>query len=188
MNAEQPTENREPATANAEPPAASQEPATAGAVAPAEKRGPAYVHTQEGGLHHIVYGTAVFLLGMSLFFPGAFGPPLMWLFIAVPLVFLAFCFVHLTTRDDGQTLAVEFGPIPAFRTRIRYAEMLEVEPGRTDFWDGWGIHYLPRRGMIYNLWGRDCVVITTRKGVIRVGTDDVSGLVYFLRSRMDDGR
>ena len=52
--------------------------------------------------------------------------------------------------------------------------------------DGWGIHWLPVRGWIYNVSGFDCVAITTRRGRLRVGTDDPGGLATFLQRKIAD--
>ena len=87
-------------------------------------------------------------------------------------------------RDEGDRLAIRFGPLPLFRTSIRYADIQEVEVGRTLILEGWGIHGSPRGGSVWNLWGRDCVVIHRRKGVLRVGTDDAWNLVRFLKGKI----
>jgi hypothetical protein len=94
------------------------------------------------------------------------------------------CFGSLTVRDEGQWLAVRFGPLPVFRTKIAYSTITGVEAGRSDALDGWGIHWVLGRGMIYNLWGFDCVRIQMGKKTARVGTDDVEGLLSFLRTKV----
>jgi hypothetical protein len=48
---------------------------------------------------------------------------------------------HLTVEDEGDRLAIRFGPLPLFRRRVRYEDILEVEAGRTTFLDSWGIHW-----------------------------------------------
>ena len=95
-------------------------------------------------------------------------------------------FGSLTIRDDGEWLALRYGPLPVFRKRIRYADITAVEPGRTAIIDGWGIHYIIGRGWTYNLWGFGCVKLTLGKKVIRVGSDDVDRLAEFLRSKIGD--
>ncbi len=35
--------------------------------------------------------------------------------------------------------------------------LFAVSAARSNWLDGWGIHYFPGRGIIYNLWGFDCV-------------------------------
>jgi hypothetical protein len=97
-------------------------------------------------------------------------------------------FHHLAVCDAGEGLAAQFGPLPLFRTRIRYADMQAVEVGRTTVLDGWGIHLSLRGGWVWNLWGRECVVVRLRKGVFRIGTDDAASLARFLGGRIAHGR
>ncbi len=104
----------------------------------------------------------------------------------VGIMFLAtgLCFGSLTVRDEGQWLAVRFGPLPVFGRRIAYSSITDVEAARSDALDGWGIHWILGRGVIYNLWGFDCVRIQMGKKTVRVGIDDVEGLVSFLRTKI----
>jgi len=37
---------------------------------------------------------------------------------------------------------------------------------------------------MWNLWGRDCVVLHLKKGVLRVGTDDAENLARFLEGKI----
>jgi hypothetical protein len=59
-----------------------------------------------------------------------------------------------------------------------------VEAGRSTVLDGWGINYMPGKGWIYNLSGFDCVVVHLGQKNIRVGTDDMEGLVRFLKGKV----
>jgi hypothetical protein len=106
--------------------------------------------------------------------------------IAATVVILAFveCFQSLLVRDEGDFLAIRFGPIPLFRKRFPYSKMTAVEASRSSIVDGWGIHYTPGRGWIYNYWGFQCVKIQMGKKTVRIGTDDVDGLVAFLRTKL----
>jgi hypothetical protein len=108
-----------------------------------------------------------------------------WLLLATAATFVlcALVFGSLTVRDEGQWLALRYGPLPLLRKRIRYAAITAAEPARSAVVDGWGIHYIPGRGWTYNLWGFGCVKLTLGKKVIRVGTDDVENLAEFLRHR-----
>jgi hypothetical protein len=62
--------------------------------------------------------------------------------------------------------------------------MSDVAAARSSWIDGWGIHYIPGRGMTYNLWGFDCVEIDMNGRTVRVGTDDPEGLTDFLKGRI----
>jgi hypothetical protein len=142
-----------------------------------------YRHTQRG-----LWGCLLTVLGIPLLALGWFvriehpGPIIL---TGVGLVFMALapCFHHLTVADEGDRLAVRFGPVPFFQTSIQYQDIQNVEIGRTWLIEGWGIHMLsPRRGMVWNIWGRECVVIR-HTGIIRVGTNDAQDLLAFLKSK-----
>lgn len=45
-----------------------------------------------------------------------------------------------------------------------YSNIPKVETGRTLLLDGWGIHMSVRGGWVWNLWGKDCVVVHMKKG------------------------
>ena len=62
------------------------------------------------------------------------------------VILAALMFTNMTVRDEGEFLAIRYGPIPMFRHRIRYVDITSVEPGRPSIIDGWGIHWLPGRG------------------------------------------
>ena len=62
-------------------------------------------------------------------------------------------FASLTASDEGEHLALRFGPLPLLRKTIRYAELPGIELGRTSHPDGWGIHYILGRGWTYNIFG-----------------------------------
>jgi hypothetical protein len=98
---------------------------------------------------------------------------------------LATAFHHLTVEDRGEAMAIRFGPLPLFRKAVRYADIAGVEVGRTLILDGWGIHYSVRGGWVWNLWGRDCIVVRLKDGrVLRVGTDDAESLARFLDEKV----
>lgn len=102
---------------------------------------------------------------------------------AVLFAVLAACFGTLTVRDAGDHLDVRFGPIPLFGTRVRYDAIEGFAAARSRLIDGWGVHWIPGRGWTFNLWGFDCVEISTGKGTVRIGTDDPDGLAAFLAAR-----
>lgn len=144
-----------------------------------------YDHTQTGWLHHLVFLVAA-LLAVGAWWFHDLAPPLAWTWgiTAAALVPLALMFQRLTVRDEGFWLRVRFGPVPLFGTRIPYAEMTDVQPDRSGILDGLGVHYMPGKGWIYNVRGRDCVRVQMGQKSVRIGTDDREGLVAFLRSKM----
>jgi hypothetical protein len=150
---------------------------------------PGYSHTQKAPLCLIVYAAAVWL------FVGAWlvqGEPVVALVLvggAVLMALLASAFHYLTIEDGGEHLAIRFGPLPVFHRRVRYADIERVEIGRTLILEGWGIHMSVRGGWVWNLWGRDCVVVhLLRKGVLRIGTNDAANLARFLQGKIDQQR
>ena len=151
---------------------------------------PNYQHTQSAPLQWILYLVAV-ALGVAAWLERASGPALVAALLigAGVFVLLALCFGTLTVTDRGEALVARFGPLPLFGVRVPYAEIESAEQSRTGFIDGWGIHWLPGRGWVYNLWGFECVRMVVRGRVVRIGTDDAAGLVAFVRKRaLHDGR
>ena len=144
-----------------------------------------YVHTQRAPLCLFVYGAAL------LFFVGAFCTreleiyPFAFMGVGGLMALLALAFHHLTVRDEGDRLAIRFGPLPLFATSLRYADIESVEVGRTLLLDGWGIHLSVRGGWVWNLWGRACVVVRKKNGgILRIGTDEPANLERFLKERI----
>jgi len=107
-------------------------------------------------------------------------------FLGIALILVAMMFQRLTVRDEGERLALRYGPLPVFRKLIRYSDITSVEPGRSSVIDGWGIHWIPGRGFTYNLWGLDCAKLIVQGRIVRVGSDDVENLVAFLRNKIGD--
>jgi len=92
-----------------------------------------------------------------------------------------------TGTESGHRLAIRFDPLPLFRTGVRYEDIEGVEVGRTTVLDGWGIHRSLRGGWVWSVWGRECVVVRHRRGVLRVGTDDAANLALFLQGKTPRG-
>ncbi len=143
-----------------------------------------YSHTQQGRWHYGLYATVAAMLYLAWVIRQE--PVGMWVVIAVAglLFLLTQGFQHMTVRDEGEWLAIRFGPLPLLGTRIPYARITSVEPDRTVLLEGWGIHWTPGRGWTYNIWGYECVKLRLDWGVVRVGSDDVDNLVRFLRERI----
>lgn len=149
----------------------------------ADDNRPKYSHMQKAPLCLILYGSALggfvllVLIGdtLGIFFGGGVG---------MLIALVAPAFHHLTVEDQGEFLAIRFGPFPLFRRKVRYATIEKVEVGRTTIFDGWGIHYSIRGGWVWNLWGRDCVVVQFKNGgTLRIGTNDAENLANFLTKR-----
>lgn len=147
---------------------------------------PEYSHTQKAPLSLILCASALACFGLAWMVgdsPGVLIAGSVGLLIAL----LASAFHHLTVEDRGDVLAILFGPVPLFRRSVRYADIEKADVGRTLILEGWGIHYSIRGGWVWNLWGRDCVVIHFKNsGTLRIGTDDAENLAGFLEGKIGE--
>jgi hypothetical protein len=147
---------------------------------------PGYSHTQKAPLCLILYGTALACIALALMI-GETAGIVIGGGVGLLIASLAPCFHHLTVVDQGDVLAIRFGPVPLFGRTVKYADIEKVEVGRTMILEGWGIHFSIRGGWVWNLWGRDCVVVHFRNGgVLRIGTDDGEKLVEFLEGKIGE--
>ncbi len=143
-----------------------------------------YERTQYAPLHYILLAISVLLLTGAWTARAQPAVVITLVGVGAALVLVSLMLGSLTVSDEGDHLALRYGPLPVFRKQIPYADITAVQPGRTSVIDGWGIHYIPGRGTTYNLWGFGCVKLTVGKRVIRVGSDDVENLVEFLRGKV----
>jgi hypothetical protein len=150
----------------------------------ADSTRPTYSHKQKATLCLVIYALAVVFIVLGYIVEEA--PPIQWLFPPIGLLMfvVAASFHHLTVEDRGDGLAIRFGPVPLFRKTVAYNEIKSVETGRTLLLDGWGIHMSIRGGWVWNIWGRDCVVLHLKKGTLRIGTDDAENLAGFIEQRI----
>lgn len=146
---------------------------------------PRYLHTQKAPLCLLIYALAVMFIGLGCVLRNE--PPIPWLFppIGVLLLVIAAAFHSLTVEEQDDRLTIHFGPIPLFRKAVSFVDIIKVEVGRTLLLDGWGIHMSIRGGWVWNLWGRDCVVIHLKQGVLRIGTDDAENLAEWLTTKIN---
>lgn len=143
-----------------------------------------YCHTQRPLLCMLVYPVGIGMLVVSWQLSN--NPPIQWMFVSFGLLMLilAASFHYLKVEDLGDRLSIRFGPLPLFRLSILYGDILSAETGRTTVLHGWGIHMSLKGGWVWNIWGRDCVVVTLKKGILRIGTDDAHGLTAFLENKL----
>jgi hypothetical protein len=145
-----------------------------------------YEHKQKGPLYLILVGVGIAMLPLAA---GTWRTnrhaAIIPAVVALLMFFFAACFVYLVVREEGEYLGVWFGPLRLFGRRIAFSQITAVERSRSDVLDGWGIHALPGRGIIYNLWGFDCVKLKVGRRTVRIGTDDVEGLVVFLKEKVE---
>ena len=145
---------------------------------------PTYCHTQRAPLCLMLYALSITFLTLSWLLRTEPVIPWMFLFTGIVTLVLAGAFHRLTVEDAGDSLSVRFGPVPLFRRTVRYEDMSGVDVSQTTLLDGWGIHMSLQGGWVWNLWGRDCVVIRMTNGTLRVGSDDSKQLAIFLKRQM----
>lgn len=143
-----------------------------------------YKHVQHAPLCLLIHFLAVVFLVLGLVMNTK--PLIPWVFPPIGLLtlVLAASFHHLMVTDQTHQLLISFGPLPLFRKSIPFDDIISVEIGRTSILDGWGIHMSLRGGWVWNLWGRDCVVLKIRKGIARIGTNDGVNLAAFLSQKI----
>jgi hypothetical protein len=107
---------------------------------------PGYRHTQKGPWSLLLFTFGVLMLGLGWFLHEEPVVPVVLPVAGMIMLLLGASFQHLTVADEGDRLAIRFGPLPLFRKRIRYSDMRSVEVGRTTLLDGWGIHLSLRGG------------------------------------------
>lgn len=142
-----------------------------------------YSHTQQRGIIRPLLLLIAVACSVTAWYGPADRAAPVFFPVAAVLVFLAYAFGSLTVRDEGERLAVRFGPIPLFRTFIPYERITGVAKDRSTFLSGWGIH-LTRKGWLWNIGGFDCVRIEMGAKTMLIGTDEPDLLVAFLRSRL----
>lgn len=143
-----------------------------------------YSHTQRAPMCLLLYGFAALALVTAIPSRDPAGIAIAG-GVAAVLLLLAPAFHHLTVEDQGTALAIRFGPLPLFRTRVNYADIASTEVGTTTLIEGWGIHGSLRGGWVWNLWGWDCVVVRYKNGgTLRIGSDDAPGLHAFLQGKL----
>src|ERR1022692_1406756 len=81
-----------------------------------------YSHTQKAPLCLILYGSALGCIALALMIGEMAGICIAG-GVSLLMVLLAPAFHHLTVVDQGDVLAIRFGPIPLFHRTARYAEI-----------------------------------------------------------------
>ncbi|MHB8969624.1 MAG: hypothetical protein ACYC3X_05595 [Pirellulaceae bacterium] len=145
---------------------------------------PSYHHTQKAPWFLLLLAFAALFFTVAWVTRAEPVVPAILVVAGLLMAMLGYSFQDLTVRDEGDRLAICFGPWPLFQRRILYDDMRAVEIGRTTIMHGWGIHWSPWGGWVWSLSAGLCVVIRRRRGVLRVGTDDAERLVEFLTTRI----
>jgi len=112
----------------------------------------------------------------------AAGPRLTLAASALVMFVAAIVFSSLTIRVGEDRLAWHFGRGVAAKS-IPLAAIARAEPTTTGLLEGWGMH-LTTRGWLYNVAGRQAVLITLRDGRrFLLGSDETEALTQAIRQR-----
>ena len=97
------------------------------------------------------------------------------------LMLVTYLFYALKIVGTDETIQVRFG-IGLIRKTFRIRDIHTVEPFRTSFWHGWGIHYSPD-GTVFNISGFDAVRLTMAGGKrYIIGTDDRDRFMRYIEA------
>ena len=137
-----------------------------------------YSHTQVGWwliatLGIVALAIAVIFSGVALdaqSLPPAQARLIGWAVI-VTLVITAALLTSLTVRVTSDRVSWHFGP-GVIHFSLPFTEIAGVATARTPLWAGIGIHWI-FTGWVYNVSGRDAVMLTKRDGTrVWIGTDE----------------
>ena len=147
---------------------------------------PGYLHTQRGSWFLLLIAIGVVVLGLGWLFQEPQIARIVLAVVGILTIFLGVSFQQLTVADKGDRLVISYGPVPLIQRKVLYEDLRAVEVGRSLLLDGWGIHYSIRGGWVWNIWGRDCVVVHLMNSVLRIGTDDAENLAHFLKEKISE--
>jgi hypothetical protein len=150
-----------------------------------------YSHTQRSAAAIFLFSLAT-LVPAGLVLSGALssadgGARVTALAVAVVMAISAFAFSSLTiTVRDGQ-LTWWFGPGIVKKT-VPLSTIVSAEPTTTSLLNGRGIH-LTGRGWLYNVAGRQAVLVTQQDGKrFLLGTDEPDSLAHVIMTGARNGR
>ena len=150
---------------------------------------PQYDHIQKSLLYLIFFalGTTQLIIAATFFATiNSLLPGIIFFLSGILVIFLSFGFQHLQVVDQADFLTIRFGklPLPLCTRKLIYKNIIKVELGRTLLLDGWGIHYSIRGGWVWNIWGKDCVVLYCEKEILLIGTNEAAKLCAFLETKI----
>ena len=101
------------------------------------------------------------------------------------LILGAALFSSLKIEVKAQTLSWRFG-LGLVHKQQSLSEVRSAEITKSTWLEGWGIHYT-KRGWLYNVSGRDAILITLASGKsFMLGSDDVVALWEAIQYRIKD--
>lgn len=105
-------------------------------------------------------------------------------FLAVGLALLATQVCSLTIRVDERGVSWNFGfSLPT--GHIPFDDIADVQVTQTGFLSGMGVRWTPQHGWLWQVSGRDAVMIRKKdRSIITLGTNDATGLYNAIASGM----
>lgn len=98
--------------------------------------------------------------------------PVLGLLLVVTMLYVGFLRLSVTVTHAEVHLAYTLGRP---RRRIDRGRIISAVPHRIPWWYGFGIRRTPK-GWMWNVWGRNTVLITLTDSQFLIGTDDPEGL------------
>jgi hypothetical protein len=150
-----------------------------------------YLHTQRS-LRLALFNAVMALIPVGLLLSGSLagaptGARITLLAVVLILLASAFTFSSFTIAAGNGRLVWWFGP-RLLRKEVPLASIESAEPTTTSIVNGWGIH-LTTRGWLYNVAGRQAVLVSLRGGKqFLLGTDEPARLVEALRQNSSHPR
>jgi hypothetical protein len=132
-----------------------------------------YEHTQTGWPMRFAFASSALLCIVLSALPELSAPVTRAFLLAGAVLAgaLGFAWSRLTIEIGNEYLRWRYG-LGWPRFSLALAEITDVEATQTTFWQGWGIHRT-RAGWLYNIAGRDAIIVTRRDGrKTLLGTDE----------------
>ena len=142
-----------------------------------------YENEQRGPLCLLLIACASALSLIALFSDLDESTRLFLALAAIAMSVIGLSFYSLKTLVTREELLIRFGPLPIFKKSVALSDIQDVTIGRSLLIDGFGIHYRPGEGWIWNLWGFDCVKLMLKNEKrFRIGSNDVNRLFDALKT------
>jgi len=142
-----------------------------------------YRHRQTGWILLIMFTATLLLIGALSVSLGATSTSPDFLLAFALLAIVAALFSSMTVELQGDEVNWYFGP-RFWTKRLGVAEIERATPIKTKWYWGYGIKFFGPGRWLYNVSGTDAVELTLKRGGwVRLGTDDVAGLMQGLRAR-----
>ena len=117
-----------------------------------------------------------YVIALLFIVPAVLTATLRILTLPAVLALAALAFSSLSTRVDANRVSWGFR-LGFPRGSIPLVDIADVQITKTNFWEGFGIHWTIWHGWLWNVWGYRAVMIRKRNGgTVTLGTDDPQGL------------